>query len=280
MKKRNLMFAMLAVVTLLLTTSCSEVINIPPGFKAKILTPNGWEKGVKPAGQVDIGKEDSEGRGNQLVMMEATTVTVKESFTQKINEQTKETEDHRVRTKDGTPLNVDIYVQIAVPEEADVLDAAFSSITPKETNKKRVFIVSVEDIYAKFAQMTVRGKVREIFAGYTNADEIMQKYAKVNSEIELMAHGVFTKSGAPCTLITAQLSNVKEDTEILVSKNALIAAKNEAEAIGLIGKAMRDNPQYLQKYKWDVISKFSATTGNTLILSDGGKDPITTVPVK
>jgi hypothetical protein len=215
----------------LILTSCADIVNIPPGYEAKILTPTGWQKGVITAGQVDIGRNDNEGRGNQLVLMEATTVTVKESFTQKVNDQTKEAEDHRVRTKDGTPLNVDIYVQIAVPIEPEVVDAAFSSITPKETDKSRIFQISVQDIYERFAQMTVRGKVREIFAGYKDADDIMQNYAKVNAEIELMAHEVFKKSGAPCTLVSAQLSNVKEDGEILESKNKLVAARNEAEAI-------------------------------------------------
>ena len=80
--------------------------------------------------------------------------------------------------------------------------------------------------------------------------------------------------------MSVSISNIKEDDEILKSKNELISAQNDAQSIELIGRAMRAKPSYLEKYKWDVIKEFSATSGNTLILSDGGSQPVVTRPIR
>ena len=277
MRKSILLF----VLAVLVLSSCQNVINVPPGFQAKILTPSGFEDDVKGPGQVDIGKETSAGVGNQLVMLESTAMTVKEPFTQKINAETKEKMDHRLRTSDGTPLNGDIYVQIGVPTDRTVLDDVFTSITPVQTDNKRVYKVSIVDIYRQYAQMTVRGKVREIFAGYETTSAVMSNIERINGQITIASHEIFKNSGAPVLLMSVSISNIKEDDEILASKNALIAAENEAKSIEMIGKAMRKYPEYNDKYKLDVIAKFSEQTGNTLILTMGGEDgPIKTVPVR
>ena len=278
MKMRNLLLMLGAVI---LMSSCQNVINVPPGFQAKILTPTGFEDDVKGPGQVDIGKESGAGVGNQLVMLESTAMTVKEPFTQKINKETNEKMDHRLRTSDGTPLNGDIYVQIGVPTDKTVLDDVFTSITPTQTDNRRVYRVSIVDIYKQYAQMTVRGKVREIFAGYKTTSEVMSSIEKINGQITLASHDIFKNSGAPVLLMSVSLSNIKEDDEILASKNALIAAENEAQSIKMIGEAMRKYPEFNEKYKLDVISEFAKQTGNTLILSmddDGGT--VKTIPVR
>ena len=275
---KKLVFLLLAIAVIF--TSCQTIIPVPPGYQAKILTPSGFEDNVKGPGQVDIGKETGQGVGNQLVLLESTAMTVKESFTQKLNTETGDKQDHRLRTSDGTPLNGDIYVQIGVPTDKSTLDDVFTSITPSKTDNKRVYNVSIVRIYEQYAQMTVRGKVREIFAGYASAEEVMSNIGKINGQITLASHEIFKNSGAPVLLMSISISNIKEDDEILASKNALIAAMNEAQSIALIGKAMRENPQYLEKYKWDVISGFSETTGNTLILSEGGNQPVVTRPIR
>ena len=276
MRKVILFLALVAFVM----TSCQTIIPVPPGYQAKLLTPTGFEDDVKGPGQVDIDKQTAQGVGNQLVLLESTAMTVKEPFTQKVNSETSEKEDHRLRTSDGTPLNGDIYVQIGVPTDKSTLDDVFTSITPRQTDNDRVYEVSIVKIYEQYAQMTVRGKVREIFAGYKSAEDVMSNIEKINGQITLASHEIFKNSGAPVLLMSVSISNIKEDDEILASKNALIAAENEAQSIALIGRAMRDNPKYLEKYKWDVIKDFSATSGNTLILSAGNDEPIKTVPVR
>jgi len=278
MKKTLLL---LSAVVFLFLTSCQTIIPVPPGFQAKLLTPSGFEEDVKGPGQVDIGKQTAQGVGNQLVLLESTAMTVKESFTQKLNTETQEKEDHRLRTSDGTPLNGDIYVQIGVPTDKSVLDDVFTSITPTQTDNDRVYLVSIVRIYEQYAQMTIRGKIREIFAGYKSAEDVMSNIEKINGQITLASHEIFNNSGAPVLLMSVSISNIKEDDEILASKNALIAASNEAQSIEMIGRAMRAFPEYNKKYELDVIAKFAEKDGNTLILTMGGDDkPIKTVPVR
>ena len=274
---KNSVFSLFVLVIFtLLFSSCSNIENVPPGYKAKILTPTGWQKGIINAGQVDIGKLTSNGTGNSLVLLEATTITIKESF-MKSND---DNEDHRVRTKDGTPLTVDIYVQVALPVEDKTLDEAFASVTPKPNPAdKRVYSVTLEDIYTRFAKMTVRGKVREIFARYKDADAVMGDYGKVNAEIGVMALDVFEKSGAPCQLISAQLSNVKEDEDVLKSKNENIAAQNQAKSIEQIGEALRRNPEYATFMKWQTL-KDMAGKGVSIYVIDGEKGPVLTLPAR
>jgi len=276
--KKNLF--LLAIVALVFT-SCQTIIPVPPGFQAKVLTPSGFEDDVRGPGQVDIGRQTAQGVGNQLVLLESTAMTVKEPFTQKVNSETGEKQDHRLRTSDGTPLNGDIYVQIGVPTDKSVLDDVFTSITPTQTDNNRVYEVSIIKIYEQYAQMTVRGKVREIFSTYQTTDEVMANIAKINGEITLASHEIFKNSGAPVQLMSVSISNIKEDDEILKSKNDLIAATNEAQSIALKGAAMKKNPDYLKLRELEVIEKFAETSGNTLILSIGENDkPIKTVPVR
>jgi len=270
---------LLAIVALVFT-SCQTIIPVPPGFQAKVLTPSGFEDDVRGPGQVDIGKQTAQGVGNQLVLLESTAMTVKEPFTQKLNTETSEKEDHRLRTADGTPLNGDIYVQIGVPTDRSVLDDVFTSITPRQTDNDRVYEVSIVKIYEQYAQMTVRGKVREIFSTYQTTDEVMANIAKINGEITLASHEIFKNSGAPVLLMSVSISNIKEDDEILRSKNDLIAATNEAQSIALKGAAMKKNPDYLKLRELEVIEKFAETSGNTLILTMGGDQPIKTVPIR
>ena len=270
---------LLAIVALVFT-SCQTIIPVPPGFQAKVLTPSGFEDDVRGPGQVDIGKQTAQGVGNQLVLLESTAMTVKEPFTQKLNTETSEKEDHRLRTADGTPLNGDIYVQIGVPTDKSILDDVFTSITPRQTDNDRVYEVSIVKIYEQYAQMTVRGKVREIFSTYQTTDEVMANIAKINGEITLASHEIFKNSGAPVLLMSVSISNIKEDDEILRSKNDLIAATNEAQSIALKGAAMKKNPDYLKLRELEVIEKFAETSGNTLILTMGGDQPIKTVPIR
>ena len=277
MKKLGFLFF---IATVIFATSCQTIINVPPGFQAKLLTPTGFEDGISGPGQVDIGRQTAQGIGNQLVMLESTAMTVKESFTQKLNSETQEKQDHRLRTSDGTPLNGDIYVQIGVPTDKTVLDDVFTSITPIQTDNSRVFLVSIVRIYEQYAQMTVRGKVREIFAGYKSAEEVMSNIEKINGQITLASHDIFKNSGAPVLLMSVSISNIKEDDEILASKNALIAASNEAQSIEMIGRAMRAYPEYNKKYELDVIAKFSEKDGNTLILTMGDDTPAKMIPVR
>lgn len=276
---KNLKFLLLSIVVLLLSSCQNTVINIPSGYVAKILTPTGFDTNVLSPGQVDIGVVGNNGQYSSLVLLEASTITAKESFGQSQGNSDKE--DHRVMTK-TTPLTVDIYVQMAIPKDATLRNNAFSSITPKPTEIERVSVIKLEDVYTRFAKMTVRGKVRGIFSKYNDWTDVMNNYDKINAEIGLMVIQVFKNSNVPLELISVQLSNVKEDQRIWDSKNEQEAALQKVKSIEAIGAAMRNNPGYIQIRKWEVLEKIIESPNSakiSLIVSDD-KSPNYTIPVK
>lgn len=273
---KKLLFLSLIVISFIFT-SCTDIRNVKPGYVAELLTPTGYSGKLISAGQVDIGELNSDNAGNSLITMEVTTKTVKESFYKAEKEGE---EDHRVRTSDGTPLAVDIYIQISVPETKEGQLAAIQSITPiASKDEDRVYIVSLEDIYSQFAQMIIRGKVREIFAKYPSADEVMKNYEKINNEINLMVINVFEKSKTPVALINTQLSNVKEDESVLKSKNKILEAQNESDAIEKVGQKLRQYPEYLELQKIKTYSEAAAKAASvSFIISDSkGASPVYSV---
>ncbi len=273
--KKVLSFITVAIMAISLLSSCKDnaVRNIPSGFVGKKLTPSGWDKKIYEAGQVDIGTENNSGNSTSLVLLEVTTTTVMEKFVKTLKGTTgvDVDEDHRVRTKDGTPLDVDIYVQIAIPVDPDVRNSIFAMITPKPTSDDRVSQITVQDIYERFAKMTIRGNTRGIFAQYKDADDVMLNYTKINAEISQMIISVTKEAKTPFEIVSAQLSNIKEDPIVLESKNKMIAAKNEAFAIDIIGKAIRDNPYYLESKKLDVERDIGARSNSNLVIMDNAR---------
>lgn len=276
--KFSLLAAFLAA-TLLILVGCGpqpEVYNVPSGYVAKVLTPTGWQNGIQEAGQIDLGAPDMQGRGNQLVFLEASAARMKESFAAPGGDNT---EDHRVLTRDKTPIAVDFYVQVAVPSDKATRDSIFAQITPTVAeDNNRVGYIYLHDVYEQFASPIIRGKTREIFSKYGSYTAVMDNYSKVNDEIALMVAQTFKQTQVPLKLVAAQLSNVKADSTIWEAENKRAAAVAEVSTIEAIGKAIRENPGYLQKYKWDVLRE-AAGKGTTIIVSDGEK-PGVTLPVR
>ncbi|KKQ81345.1 MAG: hypothetical protein UT05_C0019G0004 [Parcubacteria group bacterium GW2011_GWF2_38_76] len=256
----------LSVGAVVIVTGCAKIVNLPPGYVGKILTPTGWESKIYEMGQIDIGDLDNSGRGNRAVMLEATSVTIKEQF----KTSDKDDEDHRIMSKDRIPLVVDIYMQTQLPTDKRMRDSIFAQVTPKleKGDEGRVFTITLQDVYERFAKMTIRGKTREIFSRYT-ADEVMTNYNRVNKEIKAMVSDTFMRNKVPLDLIDGQLSNVKVDPEIWKAMNKRMAAESDVKTINLIGDAIRRNPGYVQKYKWDQLEKI-AGKGTTIIVNDGG----------
>ena len=254
----------------------NELRNVPPGYIAKILTPTGWKSDTLEAGQVDIGELDNVGRGNQLVLCEATSFTIKESFAM-ASEDGKE--DHRVITKSNAPIAADIYIQVMVPDDGPLRESIFAQVTPSyEKGDNREGRITLEQIYSQFAKMTVRGKTRQIFASYKDYSDVMSNYDRVTAEVAKMVSETFKTSKVPLKLVATQLSNVKADQKVWDAENRRASADAEVAVIEKIGEAIRRNPGYLEKYKWDTLRE-AAGEGTTIIVTDDGKTPSYNIPV-
>lgn len=261
-----------------ITTGCGQIANVPPGYIGKMLTPTGWQDQIWEAGQVDMGTTDTLGRGNQMVICEATSVTIKESFGKPSAENGNE--DHRIIAKDKTPLAIDVYVQVMVPDDKKMRDSIFAQVTPVPIqNQDRASKITLGQIYTQFARMTIRGKTRQIFSKYEGYMDVMSKYDQVSREVSGMIIETFKETKVPLKLIAGQLSNVKADETVWAAENQKAAAAAQVSVINDIGAAMRNNPSYLEKYKWDVLKEIAGKQSLTIIVDGGGRGVPYTLPL-
>lgn len=269
--KSKILSIMLVAIALLFGAGCSEYVEVPAGYVGKILTPTGWEDRIIESGQVDIQNTDVSGRYSVLILLEATTTTVKEQFLDA--EATEDKTDHRLLTKSGTPISGDVYFRAMVPEDERVRNSIFAQITPAPTNNPRIKIITVEKIYEHFARMDVRGGVRSIFARYEGWEEINAAYDTINSDISTMALETFRNNGVPLNLQNSQISNMKPDEHIWATQNELATATSKVTAIDQIGQAIRRNPGYVEYMKWEALKEIaksgSASGTNTIIITEG-----------
>jgi regulator of protease activity HflC (stomatin/prohibitin superfamily) len=266
---------LLSFAALLCGCTGPAVRSIPAGHMAKVLTPTGWERGTRSAGQVDLREPDSSGNFSVLVLLEATSTTVKEQFLE-ANADTarQDSTDHRVTTQDGAPLAVDVYIRAMLPDDESARDRIFTLVTPvADARDERVRRITIQNIYERFAQMKIRNNIRMIFAGYPSYKEVAASYGGINEKISSMVIRTFEEDHVPLKLQDVQLSNVKQDAAVFKAQNDLAAAEAQANAIAKIGDAIRRNPEYREYMKWQSLKEIAATGTqkgtNTLIVVDG-----------
>ena len=274
MKKQ--LFGVLLVVAAAAASACSEFREIPAGYAAKVLTPTGWQQQILTAGQVDLGEAAANGSYNVLVLLESSTKTIEEQFRE---DDPKDHQDHRVMTAARVPLAVDVYVQVGVPADPNngddkrMMESIFAQVTPKTTQDNRVREISLNDIYERFAQPTIRGKTRAIFAKYKNDEEVFKNYDKVNNEVAQMVVDTFTSGKVPLKLLLAQISNVKVDKAVWQAQAIRATADAQVYSINTVGAALRSNPQYQSIVKYDALKEIaktgSASGVNTIIIESG-----------
>jgi regulator of protease activity HflC (stomatin/prohibitin superfamily) len=251
------------------------VRSIPAGHVGKVLTPTGWQQETRSAGQVDLRQADSNGNFNVLVLLEATSTTVKEQFLEADADPARHDHtDHRVTTQDGAPLSVDVYIRAMLPDDESTRDRIFTLVTPvPDSRDERVRQITIQNIYERFAQMKIRNNIRMIFAGYPTYKEVAANYGSINDKISDMVIRTFDEDHVPLKLQDVQLSNVKQDAAVFKAQNDLAAAQAQADAIARIGDAIRRNPEYREYMKWQSLKEIAATGAqkgtNTLIVVDG-----------
>jgi regulator of protease activity HflC (stomatin/prohibitin superfamily) len=251
------------------------VRSIPAGYNGRVLTPTGWEQNTRSAGQVDLRGPAWSGSFSVLVLLEATSTTVKEQFLEANADGGKQDNtDHRVTTKDGAPLSVDVYIRAMLPDDEATRNRIFTLVTPAaDQQDDRVRRISIQNIYERFARMKIRNNIRMIFAGYPNYKEVAANYGGLNAKISGMVVKTFEEDHVPLKLQDVQLSNVKQDPTVFKAQNDLAAAEAQADAIARIGEAIRKNPEYRDYMKWQSLKEIAATGTqkgtNTLIVVDG-----------
>lgn len=265
--RKWLILGILVVATIFLMTGCTatNVVSIPAGYVGKILTPTGWQGKWIEAGQVDLGKREDTGFYNQLVLLEATSVTFLEQFGPVGSYP--DGQDHRILTQDGVPIEVNVTVRMCIPEEEDIRDTILAQITPKPVSgQKDVSSISVQDIYLKFSQAEVRSTIRALFAVYQSYEAVYADYANISTELGRRIGVVFTDGKVPLRVTQVSLSNVKPDSTLWSAKNQQAAATSQVDTITNIGETIEAYPRYIEYMKWEYLLKIAQTGQNTVIV--------------
>ncbi len=280
MKLKNLFVVTMILTGVFILSGCSSYHEIPTGHVGKILTPTGFQAKIWEAGMADLGEAGMGGAQNILVLLEANSTTVKEQFLSA--DASPDKQDHRILTKNGTPLAVDVYVRAMVPEDQKSRDAIFAQVTPSADKKDpRTRWITLKDVYARFAAMDVRNRIRETFSKYDGHKDVMANYTAVNKEIAEAVVDVFKLNKVPILLQNVELSNVKPDEAVWEADNEKAAADTKVYSINKIGQALRDNPQYVGFMQWEAAQKIaeigSKNGTNTVVIvgSSGNISPET-----
>jgi hypothetical protein len=281
MKKNNLKTivwasvagSVVAIIVLIIIATVAvghhEYVNIPAGYIGKILTPRGWDSRIFEAGQLDLGPVGSGGIGNNLVLLENTSIAITEHFMEAVA--TDDKADHRVLTKDGVPLSTGVVVRVKLPDSESDHESIFKQVTPVEYagSSSRVQQITVEQIYKKFAMDDVRAQIRGIFAGYDNYKDVYANIDEVNEKIRTAMAKVFEGNQVPLTLQNAAVSNAKPDQKVWDAENEKVAAQSKADAMSIISEAIQKNPNSLTTLKWQSLQKIaevSAASGTKIII--------------
>lgn len=272
MKKKFIAIALLLVVALsLLFTGCYQTVAIPSGYIGRILTPSGWDSSILPPGQVNIGAGSMAGKQSKLVLVEATTITVLETFRDAATSDDKH--DHRIITKDGVPTSVDMYVRLGLPDDKNLRNRIFLEATPEAfLGNPNISVITLRNVYYRFVEMDIRNRVRDVVSSYERFQDLLTNYSEVNKKVASAAIAAFKDSGVPLILQDAQLSQVLPDPQVWDSEVKKKAAEAFQDQISIIGQAVASNPAYLEYLKWQALQAIAAT-GNLIIVTDGNTVP-------
>jgi hypothetical protein len=264
----------LALFAFALLMGCTPNIKeIPAGYVGKILTPTGWQDKILEAGQVDLGDINGNGTYNILVILEASSVTMKEHFgVAGSDPSVGDNEDHRIIV-DNTPLTIDIYTRGMIDDTKEGRDAIFAQITPDNTNDNLVKTITIGKIYNQFARMDVRGGTRAIFSKYKNYDWCAKHLDSINNDLSAMVVATFKRNKVPLIPMNVQVSNIKQDETVWAAQNQKQAAISQVATIDSIGQVLERRPKYIQFMKWEALKEIAAKNPNiTIIVNEGSNN--------
>lgn len=253
--KRLMVLAFLVGIMAVLN-GCSSYHEVPTGNVAKVLTPTGFQDKIWESGMVDLGEAGNGGQQNILVLLEANSTTVKEQFLSA--DASADKQDHRILTKNGAPLSVDVYLRAIVPKDDRVRNSIFLQVTPAvHPTDARVRQITLKEVYERFAAMDVRNRIRETFSNYEDYKAVMADYQNVNKRITELIFEVFKLNKVPIDLQNVELSNVKPDPAVWIAENEKAAAESKVYSIEKIGQALQRNPRYIYFLQWQSAEKIA-----------------------
>lgn len=264
-----------------LITGCGyDYRAVPSGFAGKVLTPTGFQTKVYTSGQVDIGVLGAGKIGNSLILIENTSITVKESFLGP--KASADKEDHRiVLQEDMIPMSVDVRISFMSPDfsEADT-DKLFTLITPEPWGKDdRIQIIKLEKVYETLAKMGVRTAIRKVFDSNTkNYKHAIAHREELNNKLGAAILKEIKESGIPLRAKAVDLSMLMPDESIWKINAQVSSAEAQILSLRKLASEIDTLPNGLEIYRLimmrEVVEIGSKNGTNTVIYPIGANLPI------
>lgn len=147
--------------------SFGTLVEIPPAHVGKLSTKNGLQKGVIPPSKIRLSNACLV--CDNLILAEASDFPIKESLM-------------IYMPKDQLNLKVDLRGTVTISAEKANVNQIFDRVTAEPTESSRVKLIPLDNVYAIYAQPTIREVVRSALTQYSIA-EVMENRAKVSEEL-------------------------------------------------------------------------------------------------
>lgn len=267
----------LSAVALIALVGCgTDYRAVPSGYAGKLLTPTGFQEKLHTSGQVDIGTKNSNGSSNALVLIENTSITVKESFLGAASSEDKT--DHRLVTKDDMiPFSVDVRLSFMSPDfSKKESEKLFTLVTPEPyENENRIKVIRLEKVYKTLAKMEVRTAIRKAFDEHgKNYKDVMQKRNEIDAQIAKAVIAAIADSGCPLQVKSVDLSMLMPDESIWKAAAVIQTAEAQVKSMQRLASEIQALPNGLEIYRLimmkEVVEIGSKNGTNTIVWPIGG----------
>jgi len=171
----------LFIIAICLVVSACSFETVPPAHKGKILTTAGYKPELVPPSKLTLWGRD------RLILVETATNVFKEKMT--------------VLMSDRLELTFDVRGRMRLSNDDKVIHAMFNDVVPNENS-----MVTTGMVYAKYGQMLVRNKAREVLSVYS-IEDVHKKYAELSKQI----YDELTESfkGTPLSVSDVAIGQIK-----------------------------------------------------------------------
>lgn len=205
-------FGILISFLCLFLSGCGTRVEVPTGYVAKVMTPNGLQSGTKPPSSFRLPWSAPWDGKYYLVMVEASDRSV--------------TEDIEIFVpRDQLNLRVSIRMMLSIPHDDDEkIESIFARINASETEMSSIRSIKFNTVYDTYVSPVIRARAAEVLSQYSIHDIISNRQAVSQTIEEKLRDELAT---APIILISAGLAEI-QPPPIIVRANE-VAKEREIE---------------------------------------------------
>jgi hypothetical protein len=201
-----------------------DYFSVPAGYVCRVLGPNGFEGDFQEAGQINVGGQGVGGIQNRVVCLQTTTVQVEE---QMLQDDPRDHQDHRILTKVGNRVAIDVYVRMIVPNDRAIWSSILAQVTPaQDSSNPRASYINIADIYEIYGHQEVRGFMRDLGPHYDNDLDMNNDRQTIANKLTSQLAERLRQLHAPLELQGITISNIAPDPTVQNARNAALTTSS------------------------------------------------------